>query len=95
MKAEAKNRTITVFPKRNRDVGSEQTPLLMSLKLVQFAQGAQASVPRVFSVQEAMQSLSDLNRFINNQEAMILTLEARKLNSKQVGFRVGSAEVAR
>lgn len=38
----------------------------------------------IFFAQDALQTLSDLNRFIKNQEAMILALEACKYDTKQV-----------
>ncbi|MCO5600240.1 hypothetical protein L7F22_054350 [Adiantum nelumboides] len=45
---------------------------------------SQDSLPGIFSAQEAVNSLAELGRFINNQEAMILTMGAKTAKVEQV-----------
>ncbi|MCO5574239.1 hypothetical protein L7F22_028021 [Adiantum nelumboides] len=49
-----------------------------------FSQTPSAKLQGVFSLQDAVQSLSDLNRFICNQDAMVLTLETQKAEGERI-----------
>ncbi|MCO5547867.1 hypothetical protein L7F22_001319 [Adiantum nelumboides] len=60
----------------------EQTLVTQAIKKTPFAKPASVKLDGVFLVQDAVQSLSNLNRFNCNQEAMILTLETQKAEEK-------------
>ncbi|MCO5590814.1 hypothetical protein L7F22_044789 [Adiantum nelumboides] len=76
-KIDTKSRTITLFPRKASEGAGEQLPLTQAIKTSPFVKSASAKVEGVLIVQDAVQSLSDLNRFICNQETIILTLETQ------------------
>ncbi|MCO5612765.1 hypothetical protein L7F22_067035 [Adiantum nelumboides] len=63
------------------DVGK---PVFNMAKSFQSPTRSQDSLPGIFSAQEAVNSLAELGRFINNQEAMILTMGAKTAKVEQV-----------
>ncbi|KAI5065391.1 hypothetical protein GOP47_0020086 [Adiantum capillus-veneris] len=77
-KLDTKSRTINLFPQKVRKGSGEQTSMTQAIKTTSFAKPASVKLDGVFSVQDDVQSLSDLNWFICNQEAMILTLKMQK-----------------
>ncbi|MCO5597616.1 hypothetical protein L7F22_051696 [Adiantum nelumboides] len=79
-----KSRTITLSSWKASKGSGEQTLVTQAIKTTPFAKTASAKLDGVFSVQDAVKGLSDLNRFICNQEAMILTLETQKAEGKQI-----------
>ncbi|MCO5569073.1 hypothetical protein L7F22_022780 [Adiantum nelumboides] len=81
-KTNTKSQTITVFVGKVRESLGEQTPVTESINTTPFPKTQSTKLEGVFFVQDVMQSLSDLNRFICNQEAMILTLETQKAEGK-------------
>ncbi|KAI5064345.1 hypothetical protein GOP47_0021015 [Adiantum capillus-veneris] len=83
-KINTKSRIITLFPWKVREGSGEKTPVTQAIKTIPFAKPASVKLDGVFSVQDVVQSLSDLNRFICNQEAMILTLKMQKAEGERI-----------
>lgn len=76
-KAESKNKVITLFPKRP----IELTPI----KSVPFSHDFSVKPGGIFSVHDAVRCLTDLNHFICNQDAKVITLEEKQADDQRIG----------
>ncbi|KAI5072677.1 hypothetical protein GOP47_0012783 [Adiantum capillus-veneris] len=81
---DTKSHTITLFSRKVCEGSGEQTPVTHAIKTTPFAKPTSVKLDGVFSVQGAVQSLSSLNWFICNQEAMILTLQMQKAEGEHI-----------
>ncbi|MCO5610553.1 hypothetical protein L7F22_064792 [Adiantum nelumboides] len=71
-------------PMKSKGSPNKQMGTGKAIKATPFSKGQSPRVDGVFFMQDAIQSLLDMNRFICNQEAMILILETQRTKEERM-----------
>ncbi|MCO5590392.1 hypothetical protein L7F22_044362 [Adiantum nelumboides] len=88
-KIDTKSRSITLFLRKVRESSGEQTPMMHTMKKTPFSYTSKVKSPSVFSVQEAVHSLFDLN-----QLTPLIELEKATLDGQGVtGVLISDADL--
>ena len=81
-----KAKVFTFNPSKVEDKFEAMKQYPANVKPLQSQNWAHVNLAGIFNAQEAVNSLSELGRFINNQEAMLRSLEGGKAKTEQVGL---------
>lgn len=77
-----KSKLFTFIPSKLGEKPDEQKPFSSVYKPMQSQSWGNFNLQSVFTAHETINSLAELGRFINNQEAMVVSLESQKVSSE-------------
>lgn len=86
--AASKAKVFTFVPRKLEDKSEVMKQYSAMVKPLQSQSWAHANLSGIFNAQEAVNSLAELGRFINNQDAMLRSLEGKKAKLEEVDILV-------